>query len=188
MCSLAATPLTSAASITLEAFTQNVQREVIQGSAIAPSLYESGMQILTDTILQAGGDVSYPIHEALNWRVTRFGRQVRQTQYAAIFQNEDQSCWQAKLYQPIWDQSQQKARKYETPMGAGARAYFPSIPLAIRQKIADRYGMAVPKAGSFWQWVTYANIPIVLTEGAKKALSLMSQGYVAIALYGVNGG
>jgi Domain of unknown function (DUF3854) len=188
MCSLVATPPTSAASITFETFTQNVQREMIQGSAIAPSLYASGIQILTDTVIQAGRDVSYPIHEALNWRVTRFGRQVRQTQYAAIFRNEDQSCWQAKLHQPIWDQSQQKARKYETPVGAGARAYLPAIPLAIRQAIADRYNMAVPEAGSFWKWVMYANIPIVLTEGAKKALSLMSQGYVAIALYGVNGG
>jgi hypothetical protein len=31
-------------------------------------------------------------------------------------------------------------------------------------------------------------VPIVLTEGGKKALSLLSLGYVAIGLYGVNGG
>ncbi|MBE9182466.1 DUF3854 domain-containing protein [Oculatella sp. LEGE 06141] len=42
---------------------------------------------------------------------------------------------------------------------------------------------------SFWDWVGLLEcIDIVLTEGGKKALSLLSQGYVAIALYGANGG
>jgi len=47
----------------------------------------------------------------------------------------------------------------------------------------------VPEFGSFWDWVTdYPEIPIILTEGGKKSLALLSQGYVAIALYGVDGG
>jgi len=42
---------------------------------------------------------------------------------------------------------------------------------------------------SFWKWVElHPEIPIVITEGGKKSLSLLSQGYVAIALYGVDGG
>jgi Domain of unknown function (DUF3854)/Origin of replication binding protein len=188
MCSLLVSPQTSPAAMTFTAFAHNVQQEVIHGSAIAAPLYESGIQLVADTVIDAGGDVQYPIHEALNWRITRFGRQARQTQYAALFVNENQSCWQAKLHQPLWDQSKQKARKYETPVGAGSRAYLPAVPAAIRQRIADRYEIAVPEAGSFWEWVRHANVPIILTEGAKKALSLMSQGYIAIALYGVNGG
>ncbi|MBD2018835.1 DUF3854 domain-containing protein, partial [Leptolyngbya sp. FACHB-36] len=49
--------------------------------------------------------------------------------------------------------------------------------------------MEVPESGDFWGWLTlHSEIPIVWTEGGKKALCLLSLGYVAIALYGVNGG
>jgi hypothetical protein len=42
---------------------------------------------------------------------------------------------------------------------------------------------------NFWHFIaSHPEIPVVLTEGGKKAASLLSQGYVAIALYGVNGG
>jgi len=42
---------------------------------------------------------------------------------------------------------------------------------------------------SFWKWVElHPEIKIIITEGGKKSLSLLSQGYVAIALYGVDGG
>ncbi|NJN49722.1 MAG: DUF3854 domain-containing protein, partial [Alkalinema sp. RL_2_19] len=152
-----------------KSFTQEIEQECCQGSAIDVALFATCVQLTGDTILQPGGEVSYPIHDALNWRMTRFGKQARQNQSAALFLNEDQSCWQAKLADPIWDKQKQKARKYETPVGAGSRAYFPPVPAAIRQQIADRYELAVPEAGSFWQWVKHANVPIVMTEGAKKA-------------------
>ena len=42
---------------------------------------------------------------------------------------------------------------------------------------------------SFWKWVElHPEIPIVITEGGKKSLSLLSQGYVAISLYGAFAG
>jgi hypothetical protein len=44
------------------------------------------------------------------------------------------------------------------------------------------------ETSSFWQWVTLLPVAMTLTEGGKKAESLLSQGFVAIALYGVNGG
>jgi hypothetical protein len=40
----------------------------------------------------------------------------------------------------------------------------------------------------FWKWVKYCDIPIVITEGAKKAAALLSAGYVAIALPGIDSG
>jgi hypothetical protein len=169
-------------------FAQAVGQECRQGSAIHLALFNTCVDIVQDVETQTGGEVSYPIHEALNWRVPRFGQQVRQTQFAALFVNEDGSCWQAKLKAPIWDKDKQKHRKYETPVNAGARAYFPPIPLTIRQQIAARYNIAVPEQGNFWSWLKTSSIPIIITEGAKKALALLSQGYVAIALYGVNGG
>ncbi|MBE9033469.1 DUF3854 domain-containing protein, partial [filamentous cyanobacterium LEGE 11480] len=171
-----------------EQFAQQITEECIVGSAIDKVLFNASIQLTSDTVLQAGGEVSSPIHDALNWRISRFGQQARQNQAAALFLNENQSCWQAKLCEPVWDRKKQKPRKYETPVGAGSRAYLPPIPTAIRQKIADRYESPVPADGEFWTWVKHANVPIVITEGAKKALALLSQGYVAIALYGVNGG
>jgi hypothetical protein len=169
-------------------FAQAVGQECVQGSAIDTALFNTAVDVVRDVETQIGGEVSYPIHEALNWRVTRFGQQARQTQFAALFVNEDGSCWQAKLQAPIWDKDKQKHRKYETPISAGARAYFPPIPTTIRQQIAARYNIHVPEQGNFWHWLKTTSIPIIITEGAKKALALLSQGYVAIALYGVNGG
>ncbi|PSB14582.1 DUF3854 domain-containing protein [Phormidesmis priestleyi ULC007] len=42
---------------------------------------------------------------------------------------------------------------------------------------------------NFWKWLEQrVDIPLILTEGGKKSLCLLSQGYVAIALYGARGG
>ncbi len=131
---------------------QTIASEFIDGSAIAPVLFESAIALVSDTETFAGGDVAYPIHEALNWHVTRFGYQARETLYAALLQNEDGSTWQAKLNTPRTD-GKGKAQKYETPVGNGARAYLPPVPPAIRQQIADRYKIPVPLDGSFWDWL-----------------------------------
>jgi hypothetical protein len=41
----------------------------------------------------------------------------------------------------------------------------------------------------FWGWVEeHLEIDLLLTEGGKKALSLLSQGYIAMSVYGVNAG
>ncbi len=174
--------------ISFRAFQGAILHEFISGSAIDPCLMLGGVEIVSDTVTQLGGDVSYPIHEALNWTITRFGRQARSSVYAAILRNEDGSPWQVKLSNPRIDRSG-KRQKYETPLGNGSRAYFPPIPLKIRQRIAQRYEIDVPDQGSFWDWLAlHPEIPIVITEGGKKSLSVLNQGDVAIALYGVNGG
>lgn len=168
---------------------QAFKQEFIQGSAIAPALFAATVAITPDTITRPGGDASYPIHEALNWRLTRFGRQARATNWAALLVNEDGSCWQAKLSAPLMDASKGKARKYEAPVGSGSKPYLPPVPADIRAAVGQRYSVDVPLNGSFWQWLEqHPEIPIILTEGGKKALALLSLGYVAIALYGVYGG
>jgi Domain of unknown function (DUF3854) len=138
--------------------------------------------------LSAWGEVSAPIHEALNWRYTRFGQQSRDNLYGALLLNADGSTWQAKLSNPRTD-AKGKAQKYETPVGNGARAFLPEVSPEIRKLIGLRYGVEVPLSGNFWDWFEqHPEIPCHLPEGGKKSLSLLSQGYVAIALYGVNGG
>lgn len=176
------------AGISREGFTQKMQQEFITGSAIAPALYRAATRLVSDTEPLAGGDVAYPIHEALNWNVTRFGQQARATLHALLLVNEDGSCWQAKLSHPRQD-AKGKIQKYETPVGHGSRVYLPAIPGEIRQLIGQRYGVEVPPGGSFWDWLAaHPEIPIVPTEGGKKALALLSQGFVPLGFYGVNGG
>ncbi|MBD2093082.1 DUF3854 domain-containing protein [Microcoleus sp. FACHB-1515] len=174
--------------LTLSDFANRIEREFTVKSAIDADLFAATVRIVADVEMLPGGDVVSPIHDALNWRYTRFGNQARPTLYAALLLNEDGSCWQAKLSTPLKD-GKGKDRKYEAPVGGGSRSFLPEIPTAIRQRISDRHGVEVPLDGSFWNWLTaHPEIPIVFTEGGKKALALLSLGYVAIALYGVNGG
>ncbi|MFN6442001.1 MAG: DUF3854 domain-containing protein [Nostoc sp. DedSLP01] len=42
--------------------------------------------------------------------------------------------------------------------------------------------------GGFWHWVWKNNVPVVIVEGVKKAACLLSAGYAAIAIPGVNAG
>lgn len=180
----------TASYFTLESFQARISQELIQGSAIAPTLFETTVRVVSDLQTLAGGEVAYPLHEALNWHVTRFGQQARATQYAALLVNEDGSCWQAKLATPRPKKDKpSEIQKYETPVGNGSRAYLPALDSLTRLKVAQRYGVHVPLDESFWNWLEqHPDIPIVLTEGGKKALAGFSQGFVAIALYGVNGG
>ncbi|MCC2695232.1 plasmid replication protein, CyRepA1 family [Nodularia sp. LEGE 04288] len=174
----------------LQDFTRRIEREFLTDSAIALSLYTDNIRIASDIEISAGRDASTPIHDALNWKYTRFGHQVKPTIHAAIFLNEDSSPWQAKLSSPRTDTKKSQIQKYETPVGNGSRAYLPTINRETRRLIAHRYSLELPPAGeSFWDWLElHPEIPIIITEGGKKSLSLISQGYVAIALYGINGG
>jgi hypothetical protein len=189
--SLAPTPLKP---ISFEQFKAKIDREFIQESGIHPALYRAATRIVSDTESQFG-EVSYPIHEALNWHLTRFGHQARANLSAVLLEQESGETWQAKLSNPRLDRKKTDKtgtphyQKYDTPVGNGARAYLPPVPPELRQEIAQRYGVEVPMIGSFWDWLeSHVEIAIVLTEGGKKGLSLLSGGEIAIALYGVNGG
>jgi hypothetical protein len=85
-----------------------------------------------------------------------------------------------------------KPVKYETPIGAGSRACLPLIDPETFKKICDRLNLDHESAraekeslGGFWAWVkAHPELPIIITEGGKKALCLLSHGYIAIALTG----
>ncbi len=172
-----------------EEFTLKIRNECVAGSGIDPELFESAIAIVSDIEVSGGNDAEAPIHEALNWKYTRFTHTAKEPLFAALFLNADDSCWQGKLSKPLFDKIKQKERKYETPTGNGSRAYLPRIPANIRKKIGERYGVKVPENVDFWEWVkANPELIITITEGGKKALSLLSRGYIAIALYGCNGG
>jgi Domain of unknown function (DUF3854) len=90
-----------------------------------------------------------------------------------------------------------KVIKYESPRGAGNQQLFvPRVSVRIASEIANKLGMVrdlnpvlAPEAEDleFWDWFLSTGLPLIITEGAKKAAALVSAGYPAIALNGVWG-
>ena len=86
-------------------------------------------------------------------------------------------------------------RKYESPRKAAPVAIYPAVTHRAWQIVSNRFNVPLPvestshdsseEAKEFWSWVIEHNIPVVITEGAKKALSAMSHGYPAIGLTGL---
>ena len=94
-----------------------------------------------------------------------------------------------------------KLVKYESPPKTPNRVTYFRVPLHLWSQVASRYGIkryhsplalrltARTQPVNFWSWVrSNPEIPIILTEGEKKAGSLLSQGYAAISLPGIWGG
>ncbi|MBD2019181.1 DUF3854 domain-containing protein [Leptolyngbya sp. FACHB-36] len=163
-------------------FEQKIKRECIEESAIAPALVDEAIDFIEET-------GRWEPNEALGWEVKPNWQTKRPHSFGAIarFINEDRSFWQAKPENPRVIDG--KPIKYETPVGNGSRAFLPPTPVVIRQLISQRYGVEFPSDGSFWDFIAdHPEIPIIVTEGAKKSLCLLSLGYVAIALYGVDCG
>lgn len=96
---------------------------------------------------------------------------------------------------PRWDQERDRPRKYEHPLGAPARSFWLKVPAAVARLVADRYRLKLPAevaadhdgaAGAFWRWWAQTPaLPLVVTEGAKKAAALLAAGVPAVALPGI---
>jgi len=88
-------------------------------------------------------------------------------------------------------------RRYHQPKGKSLEIFFPRITVRIWKLVAEKAGLSMPKfpvvglkgeALQFWEWVENTNCPVILTEGEKKAAALISRGYAAIGLPGINSG
>lgn len=184
----------SSSSSALGAFRHRTYLEWTVESGINPALFERTVQVVPDTLTDLSThEVSYPIHEALNWKLTRFGHQARTTQYAALILNDDGRVWQAKLSNPRLDKDQGKHRKYEVPKGTKSRAWLAKdLPLEIWQPIAQKAGITLTNLDielGFRTWlVNHPEVSITVCEGAKKAACLLSLGYAAVALPGIFNG
>jgi hypothetical protein len=163
---------------------QDFRHECLEGSAIAPDVSESAIRFLNDIEFDelTKEVTATPIADALNWRYTRFGHQANQNRSEPFFFDEAGEIWQGKLMGLVGAKSGQ----YMAPKGIGDKPYFPPVPYRIALEIALKYEVTPPASDeSFWSWILdNPKIPIVITEGAKKALSLISMGIPAIALYG----
>ncbi|WP_051188752.1 plasmid replication protein, CyRepA1 family [[Leptolyngbya] sp. PCC 7376] len=89
-----------------------------------------------------------------------------------------------------------KPIKYEHPPKISTGLFALRVPRHIWQLVATRYQVEFSgdewdesqPDGGFWQWMKeHPEIPLVITEGAKKAGTLLSAGYGAIALPGIYG-
>ncbi len=95
-----------------------------------------------------------------------------------------------------------KKIKYESPRGAGSlQLFIPRVSWVSGRTIATKAGAVIEaqylermddnnpsdEDRGFWDWFLTTDVPIVITEGAKKACSLISANYPAIALNGIWG-
>lgn len=91
-----------------------------------------------------------------------------------------------------------KSIKYEHPPKTDTEIFALAVPLHIWKAIASRYDIPLPenivvtpegRALGFWAWViANPEIPLIITEGAKKAGAIITANYVAIALPGIYNG
>jgi Domain of unknown function (DUF3854) len=83
--------------------------------------------------------------------------------------------------------------KYEHPFREETRAFFLLVPNRIWVKVSNRSGIPITEEdlqhpGGFWHWVWRHNVPVTIVEGVKKAGALLTAGYAAFAIPGVNAG
>lgn len=153
-------------------------------SKVVPWLKNPGVEFVTDTATDPSRDAVFPIHQFLNWDANKFSKWKKRTQEALLMYNEDSTPWQAILDSP----HKKKPYRYMAPRDMGNKAFLPDVPHDARLNVMSRYSIEDREfldTPSFWDWIAaHPEIPIVITEGAKKTFSLLSWGYVAIGLYG----
>ncbi len=183
MCQHSSTPNQQSATSGNTSYTQTaneIGNEFYVGSAIPRQIFDSAVEIIPDVEYDSTGREveSTPINDILGWRYTRFTKQAKPNTLAAVFRQEDGSPWMLKIYDG--------KKEYRIPKGNGDVPYLPHIPLEVGQRIAAHYKVKPPEEGeSLWNWLERnKKVPLLITEGGKKALSVIGIGVPATALYG----
>jgi len=179
-------------------------------SGVDPGIIALNVETLTDTATDSYAESLFPIAERLNWKVARFGQKTRSNLRGWWVSGIDPlNNWQPMTWgrfkpdtaTPILDREKGKPAKYLSPsLGSGSsRLVLLDVPPYLWDKIAQRSGIPIARSDSlrdgkaerplgFWHWVWKYNVPVILTEGEKKAGCLLTQGYAAIALPGIFNG
>ncbi|MBD2123263.1 plasmid replication protein, CyRepA1 family [Trichocoleus sp. FACHB-262] len=173
-----------------------------QESGVDLGIIALNVETLTDTATSSYADSLFPIAERLNWNITRFGQkprsQLRGWWVSGVdplnrWQRMDWGRFKPDAATPVLDRAKGKPAKYLSPsLGPGSsRLVLLDVPFHIWTLVAQRYNLAIAPEDrplGFWHWVWKYNVPVILTEGEKKAGCLLTQGYAAIALPGIFNG
>lgn len=167
-------------------------------SGISSDVFALNVQIVDDVEFDplTKEAIATPIADALNFRYTRFGWKTQPNLTAALFIGEDGGAWQSKIFgedaQQWLTQYQNQGKRtgrYMAPKGIGDKPYRPNIPRETINAIAAKYDLDPPENGLFWDWfIEHKEIPLLIAEGGKKALAAISQGKIALSLFGCNCG
>jgi hypothetical protein len=99
------------------------------------------------------------------------------------FEDNEWGCFKPEF--PRYDGYGTKFIKYEHPKGYPTDVFALKVGTEAIQLINERYKSEF-EPDKFWeQVIANKKVPIIITEGAKKAASLLSHGYIAIALPGI---
>jgi hypothetical protein len=192
-------------SIGIDFWHRNIASDHIQewlDSGVDAGIVALNVETLTDTAANDYGDSLFPIAERLNWDIIRFGQRTRSSLRGWWVSGVDPfNHWQRMTWgrfkpdagTPVIDRTKGKPAKYLSPsLGSGSsRLILLDVPQSIWEKISQRYSIpiaATDRAYGFWHWVWKCNVPVIVTEGEKKAGCLLTQGYAAIALPGIFNG
>ncbi|MFN9558484.1 MAG: hypothetical protein ACK56B_07845, partial [Dolichospermum sp.] len=127
-----------------EQFKKKVFTDFTTGSGIDPALFESAVEFHRECEWSDGMDASYPIHETLGWKKTRFTHNISKNELLGAFlKNEDGSIWQVIVNIP----SKHREYSYFAPKGIGDKPYLPPVPKSIREKINKLWGTDIPMGG-----------------------------------------
>lgn len=116
----------------------------------------------------------------------------------SLGRNNEHSGLQFKPDSPrtVTNGDKEKIFKYESPIKSNKESppepLFLKIPDHIWEKIAQKWEVPIMPEdyqNGFWSWVkNNSRVPVILTEGAKKAGATLTNGYVCISIAGVSTG
>jgi Domain of unknown function (DUF3854) len=171
----------------LPQFQQTIRHKFQTESAWSPEFFEANTEFHADLEVDALGEPTTPIHDALGQKYTRFGQQANENQYAAFFKQADGSLYQMRLSRFRKDKSG-KDIKYETRLGSKKTVWLPTIPTSDHDRINQQQGYDIPTGGDFWKYVKeHPEIGIIADEGVGRLGALIGAGYVTIVGQGCFG-
>jgi putative DNA primase/helicase len=161
------------------------------------SKYRGGEEIENDDILFVLGKLNWGVNRLANGRINnstldRVRKMIGGWHTLPFYGLADRSQINYFRFKPTnppadWKKPG-KFKKYLGAEGESPRAYTPNVTEGIWATIAARYG--VEKTGNdFWGWILdHPEIPVIITEGEKKAYAGLAAGYVVISLPGIDCG
>jgi hypothetical protein len=174
--------------------TKNLIKQEIKDSGIDPAIAKVNLEFLPDVsydpVVREATDT--PLDNVLGRKFSRFTHEVNQRVGLGFKQgyqidngkNDSFDFWQVKVFFEK-SNNNKKSGQYLAPSKIGNRVFFPNVPDSIIEIIEEKYNVIFDKNINFWENILLnKSIPIEVTEGGKKVLSLLSQGIVAISIYG----